>query len=41
MGGGGGWGSRVACLNIKKSRVGALSMFHVAVTVAVGNLKKG
>ena len=34
-------GGVVACLNFKRSRVGALSMFHVAVTVAVGNLKKG
>lgn len=40
----GGGGSRVACrlslvacLNFKKSRVSALSMFHVAV----GNLTKG
>ena len=40
-GGGGGGGCHVACLNFKRSRVGALSMFHVAVTVAVGNLKKG
>ena len=39
--GGGGCWSRVACLNFKRSRVGALSMFHAAVTVAVGNLKKG
>ena len=35
---GGVGGSRVVSLNVKKSRVGALSMFHVAVTVAVGNL---
>ena len=34
-------GGRVACLNFKRSRVGVLSMFHVAVNVAVGNLKKG
>ena len=33
--------SRITCLNFKRSCVGALSMFHVAVTVAVGNLKKG
>ena len=36
-----GEGSHVACLNFKRSRVGALTMFHVALTVAVGNLKKG
>ena len=36
-----GKGSHVACLNFKRSRVGASSVFHVAVTVAVGNLKKG
>ena len=43
-GGGGGGGSPVslvACLHFKRSRVGGLSMFHVAVTVAVGNLMKG
>ena len=34
-------GFRVTCLNFERSRVGVLSMFHVAVTVAVGNLKKG
>ena len=33
--------SRITCLNFKRSCVGALSMFHVAVTVAIGNLKKG
>ena len=32
--------SHIACLNFKRSCVGALSMFHVAVTVAVGNLKE-
>ena len=32
--------SRVACLNFKKSRVAALSMFHIAVTVAVRNLNE-
>ena len=39
----GGGGVCVACLNFKRSRVptGVLSMFHIAVTVAVGNLKKG
>ena len=36
-----GEGSHVACLKFKRSRVGALTMFHVALTVAVGNLKKG
>ena len=38
---GGGGPSRVACLNFKRSRVGGLSTFHIAMTVAVGNLKKG
>ena len=33
-GGGGGGGVRVACLNFKMSRVGVLSVLHVAV----GNL---
>ena len=33
--------SRVACLNFKRSCVGDLSMFHIDVTVAVRNLKKG
>ena len=40
-GGGGARGSRVAYLNFKRSRVGVMSMFHVAGTIAVGNLKKG
>ena len=40
-GGGGGEVSRVTCLNFKRSCVCALSMIGVAVTVAVGNLKKG
>ena len=31
----------VACLNFQKSRVGALSMFHIAVIVVVENLTKG
>ena len=33
--------SHVACLNFKRSCVGDLSMFHIDVTVAVRNLKKG
>ena len=37
----GGREGRVAILNFKRSRVGALTKIHVAVTVAVGNLKKG
>ena len=36
-----GKGSCVTCLNFQRSRAGALSMFHVTVNVAVGNLKKG
>ena len=33
--------SLVACRNFNRSRLGALSMCHVAVTVPIGNLKKG
>ena len=38
---GGGEGGLAACLNFKRSPAGALSMFHFAVAVAVGNSKKG
>ena len=36
----GSGGSHVAYLNVETSRVSSLSMFHVAVAVTVGNLKK-
>ena len=36
-----GRGFPVPSLKFKRFRVGVLSMFHIAVTVAVGNLKKG